>query len=208
MLVPATLLTLAGLGVDDVWVVVPCLVGAWLVFLYICARHRGTVKWRAITALAITVTLGALGLRLYANHHHDESDPEQADLGINPQEVIMSWGSSPQLDYVEMVANGSKLQRFKSRYRLAAICFKYDGKSDYLDLETILKSNPYDIRTGPIEILIPVTFEFKKELFYGGKGSNYVLLLVPNQVTTSQFRTLRQAYALGIKRIGGTSGPP
>jgi hypothetical protein len=34
---------------------------------------------------------------------------------------------------------------------------------------------------------------------YLGLGTNYVILLVPNEVSIAQFTTLRQARALGVK---------
>jgi membrane protein implicated in regulation of membrane protease activity len=65
LLIPATLLTLAGLGPDDPLILGPCLVLSWLSFLLICIVHRGPWKWRVLGAVAVTVILALIGVRRF-----------------------------------------------------------------------------------------------------------------------------------------------
>jgi len=89
LLIPGTLLAIAGLGPDDPWVVGPCLFFSWATFVVICAIHEGSRKIRVTIGLVITLALGAVGYRrLYsinANHKETNSDlskalPEKKEL--------------------------------------------------------------------------------------------------------------------------------
>ena len=63
MLIPATLLALAGLGPDDPWVFSICILCSWVSFLWICKIHSGPSNQRILVAVAITITLGFVAFR-------------------------------------------------------------------------------------------------------------------------------------------------
>jgi hypothetical protein len=75
LLIPATLLAIAGLGPDDPWVVRPCLFFSWLAFIIICAIHEGSRKTRIIVGIMITLALAGVGYRrTLARTAHGESN--------------------------------------------------------------------------------------------------------------------------------------
>jgi hypothetical protein len=65
LLIPATLLAVAGLGPDDPWVVGPCLFISWLTFIFICVIHEGSRRTRAIVGVVITIALFGVGYRRF-----------------------------------------------------------------------------------------------------------------------------------------------
>jgi hypothetical protein len=65
LLIPATLLAVAGLGPDDLWVVGPCLFISWIAFIVICIIHEGPRSARAIVGVVITVALFGVGYRRF-----------------------------------------------------------------------------------------------------------------------------------------------
>jgi hypothetical protein len=68
LLVPATLLGLAGLAADDPWIVAPCLCLSFASFLSICWFNAGSKVWRIVAAIVITIALFAFATRLYHRH--------------------------------------------------------------------------------------------------------------------------------------------
>lgn len=65
LLIPATLLAIAGLGPDDPWVVGPCLFLSWATFIVICVIHDGSRRTRAVVGAVITVVLFGVGYRRF-----------------------------------------------------------------------------------------------------------------------------------------------
>jgi len=70
LLIPATLLAIAGLGPDDPWVVGPCLFISWIAFVVICTIHEGSWRIRAIVAVVITIVLFGVGYRRFGSIYH------------------------------------------------------------------------------------------------------------------------------------------
>jgi hypothetical protein len=63
VVIPTTLLAIAGLGPDDPWIIGPCLIFSWLTSLAVCAFHESSRTSRVIAAVIITLALGAVGYR-------------------------------------------------------------------------------------------------------------------------------------------------
>src|SRR5215472_5652397 len=61
LLIPATLLAIAGLGPDDLWVVGPCLFLSWITFIVVCIIHEGPRITRSIIGVVITLALCGVG---------------------------------------------------------------------------------------------------------------------------------------------------
>lgn len=89
LLIPATLLAIAGLGPDDPWVIGPCLLLSWITFLVICWVHEGSINARVGVAVLITLLLGGVGYRrlttIYRPPTVTKSAPEQP-----PESFIVS----------------------------------------------------------------------------------------------------------------------
>jgi hypothetical protein len=124
---------------------------------------------------------------------------------------IVHWGGAPQFgpNTVEIIVNGSKLLSKKSRYKVAAVCFHYVSRGDYVDSANLQKSRLFEIRDELETIPIPVDSAFVYEWQTQNiSPTSYFGLLVPNDVSMDQFSTLRQAFALGVLSLGGKAGPP
>ncbi len=109
---------------------------------------------------------------------------------------------------IRVAVDGRRLISSSPRYKVAAVCYLYTGLVDVLDLDELQKSVTYDIRNERMNIGIPLNDKFTKKIKEGMTGTIYVILLVPAQIRTDQFTTLRQAYALGVKKIQAVRGPP
>ncbi len=143
--------------------------------------------------------------------------PYFVNTDISDQNVMIFWGTdSPpgvhipieQLKNLKVVTDGSRLPpSIRRNYRIAAVADHDIGDIDTDDAE-LLKSSARDIVDGPISMLIPLTENFRNEYRQGDRGTNFYLLIVPKEVSPSQFDTLRQAKALGAKIINARGGPP
>ncbi len=77
LLIPATLLAIAGLGPDDAWVVGPCLFLSWIAFIVICAIHEGQPRTRIIVGIVITLALFGVGYRRFNSIYHEPKKESQ-----------------------------------------------------------------------------------------------------------------------------------
>lgn len=102
LLIPATLLALAGFGVDDPWIVGPFLTLSWIAFLLICLVHDGSHAPRIIFAVTITVVFSLLGVRLY---YHHLKQPERREEALRMSEEPTAHG--PKLPIPENQATSS-----------------------------------------------------------------------------------------------------
>ena len=78
VLIPATLLAIAGLGPDDPWVVGPCLLLSWATFIVICVIHDGSRRTRTIVGALITVALSGVGYRRFNSIYHFSAETPKA----------------------------------------------------------------------------------------------------------------------------------
>jgi len=110
-----------------------------------------------------------------------------------------------------LIANGDALikTRYAARkYRLVAISFFYDGLIDARDVKDLSKSGAFDISKGEITLRIPWTDQYLRRFLRGDRGTNYYLLLVPKNLSPSDFDTIRQATEKGAIVLQHTSGTP
>lgn len=135
-------------------------------------------------------------------HYHPAKGPQQIDI---PEfdgptaELIGGWGQDTSASCY-MSVNGKLLLSRQSEYKLAIACFAYDGKEDILDAPYLQVSNLYDIKDGTVVIrgsYQPYFIDYSKQIH--SVGIEVALLNVPNGIQPSQFTTLRQARALGVK---------
>ncbi len=101
---------------------------------------------------------------------------------------------------------GDQLLRYKGKFKIALACFFSDGTSGIIDTPNIQVGSEYDITRGDIYVSVNVSPTLRPLPLI---GENYVLLLIPPDVTIAQFSTLRQARALGVKiKLLGSQGGP
>jgi len=94
------------------------------------------------------------------------------------------------------------LTRFSNDYKLVAVCFHADGREDFKDARGVSKSGKFDIRPGQIEMPIYWNDQFVSELKPTTRGgTNYAVLLVPLNVTTDSFTSIREAISEGAKLL-------
>jgi hypothetical protein len=99
-----------------------------------------------------------------------------------------------------MEVNGKSLMVREDQYKIAIACFVYDGSVDILDAPKIQVSSLYDINNNiPVAIVTWGEAYNQYRMKMSAKGTNIALLNVPNGVLPTQFTTLRQARALGVK---------
>lgn len=109
----------------------------------------------------------------------------------------------------ELVVDGILLsKRYSTGFKLIGVCFHHTISGDVQDDTDISKSGTYDLESRDIRILIPWNDRFKREFVNQLVTTAYELLAVPPGITPDKFSTIRQAVALGAKRVKGVSGPP
>jgi pimeloyl-ACP methyl ester carboxylesterase len=158
--------------------------------------------------------------------HSSPKEPAPDERYPAPVEYLSSWGSfdskpitlaispgnPPQVvdgnAMSKLEVYGNLLRKWKDRYKVAAVCFFYDGKQDPKDTTGISKSAAFDIVDSIIEIVIPWNDQFLNTLKNGAKGTNYVLLLLPKDLLPSQFDSLREATDKGAVMMERHGGPP
>jgi hypothetical protein len=141
-------------------------------------------------------------------------------------EIVTDWGPTPgvpktfrrgQMDSFvgsptsHMIVDGALVQKLlgKNDYKLIGVCFHHSHSVDIQDEPNISKSGPYDIENFPIQITIPWNEVFLREMIMDGMtGTGYELLALPNDQASSKFSTIREAVALGAKRLTRRRGPP
>ena len=122
---------------------------------------------------------------------------------------VATWGQSPTIPNAsQIIVDGTSLSKYKSRYRMIAICFHWFGKQDIQDMDPLQKSAVMDIQDGAQ--LMPIFYDdtFTKEMQSGQHGTIYALLIIPKEHAQEGFSTLRQAYSLGAKTVWNAGGPP
>jgi hypothetical protein len=198
-------------------------------FLVLCAlcadfawRSPLTFSWpkrlKTLVVLAIVIWLGKVGWENVQKQIHDEEFPSGA-------QYLTGWGSfdregvqfarvpsgPPKIKGItasKVEVDGTRLRRYMDRYRVAAVCFHWDGMQDVSDTKGISKSAVFDIISGPIQIAIPWNDQFIREGENGATGTGYILLLLPKNLSPFKFETVREATDKGAVILQSTTGPP
>jgi hypothetical protein len=106
----------------------------------------------------------------------------------------------------EITVDGTLLFRHHDDYNLIGVCFHHARSGDVQDEPNVSKSGVYDIENWPMKILIPWNSQFLLDTLNGARITGYELLAVPKGVRPEQFKTIREAVALGAKRVQAASG--
>jgi len=167
---------------------------------------KNAPAWKVYSPAGLILLLTLVNWGPYLSSYLRSKNPEPL-----AERYVTSWGVLPseaRQGNLRLTANGHGLLPFRKSWKIAAVCFHYNGTRDISDVEDLQKSALYDIRDGDILIVIPADAKFRKEVEAGQAGTNYYLLLVPPSVKMEQFGTLRQAESLGVRSIWTGSGPP
>ena len=149
-------------------------------------------SWRELTMLILT--LGTLVFGAVGVYRAQEVDLPEFD---DPQPHVPStnYGSNYAECHAEL--HWEVLRKYDDGYRAALACFLFDGTVDPLDLR---------INVGSLQDIGHRTVDLVAQRNPPGQVGAVVrgrmvllLLLVPDGVNTSQFATLRQARAFGVK---------
>jgi len=164
-----------------------------------------TKKWMLMIALSL-IPLGTLvlawetALSVGSNSEPRREIPEFDE----PQESIYysykstSFGCSIDVE-------GDAFWGFRNEYRIAAACIYFDGVHDHLDTPYLQVGEQHDITKGHMPMTVMVNEKIKPALF--ANGMNFLILLIPKAVATSQIPTLRAARTLGVKiKMAGSYG--
>jgi hypothetical protein len=185
---------------------------ALLVFFGVDARILKGIGIRTFAGITkrekflFLLIAGSLVLSGYAVYRSFDRPVDEDPTDINP--IVVEWGVMEDARRIRVAVDGRRLISLSPRYKVAAVCYLYTGLVDVLDFDELQKSVAYDIRNERMNIGISLNDEFTKKIKEGMTGTIYLILLVPAQIRTDQFATLRQAYALGIKKIQAVRGPP
>ncbi|HSF66985.1 MAG TPA: hypothetical protein VLA67_06090 [Nitrospiraceae bacterium] len=127
-------------------------------------------------------------------------------------EVEMSWGpTDDELSRGETgvtILNGQLYSQYTATHKFMAMALQWSRERDLLDSPGLQKSEKFHIRGGPIRIPIPLDKSFFNELAQGSGGTNYTVLLVPNDMNAQDFVTIRAAINGGAIHLASKSGPP
>lgn len=149
-------------------------------------------RWLLIVLFSL-LPIGALIIHNLAQDPIQEFDEPQ-------NRIVTSWGRNGQ--GCTMDVDQRVLQRFRLEYKLATACLIYDGTQDLLDDPYMQVGGLYDIDEHLFvkKLMAGFSQNFKEEYTQKRSHSVYVaLLLVPKGIEPSQFATLRQARALGVR---------
>jgi hypothetical protein len=111
--------------------------------------------------------------------------------------VVVGYGAGP--DGCAAGVEGKTWLAYRAQYRLAIGCFIWDQTSDLFDAPNVQISSLYDIADKEIAMRISYSGAYLHFLSeHRAHAMEIVVFLVPNEVSTSEFATLRQARALGV----------
>ena len=162
LLIPATLLAIAGLGPEDPWVVGPCLLFSWLTFIIICVIPDGSRKARIIVGVVITLALGSVGYRRFNSILHApekaeaaKKEPPQASATTTLQLIpppggwLREWGAPIPPLGVRSVVDLSTLIPYKKPIPLMLVYWIVDDTVDEQNETRIVKSNIFTVAGNP-----------------------------------------------------------
>lgn len=128
-------------------------------------------------------------------------------------DMVLSWGRAPGAFGFQMVVNSKQLINYEENYKMILIVNCPDASIDPVTDTAIAKSIPYTI-TGaitPLTILMSEKIEHLRVIPPPGtKGEFYVtvgfyLVIIPNNLSPEQIRSLSDVKNLGGKIIGASA---
>ncbi len=127
-------------------------------------------------------------------------------------ELALLWG--PTDDELSLratgvtILNGHLYSQYTATHKFMAVALQWSGERDLLDSPGLQKSEKFHIRGGPIRIPIPLDQSFYDNIAQGDRDTNYIVLLVPNDLNAKAFETIRSAVNGGAILLATKAGPP
>jgi hypothetical protein len=146
--------------------------------------------------LMVFLSLFPIGALVFHNLTHDPIE----EFDAPNKKLVIGWAEEGLSCSMQIDQNF--LQRFRQDYKLATACLIYDGTQDILDDPYMQVGGLYDIDENRSIKKLTAGFTPNFAQLYVQKNSVGVfvaLLLVPKGIEPSQFSTLRQARALGVR---------
>jgi hypothetical protein len=132
-------------------------------------------------------------------------EPDLPEFDSPQQVLLQGWmaaASGQGAGFCNATVNGDRLWSYRNGYKLASGCLIWDGLGEFLDAPNVQQSPLYDIKHGSINLRAQWGEGFPKYMAEKHATGNFVaVFLVPNGVAPTQFSTLRQARALGVRII-------
>lgn len=127
-------------------------------------------------------------------------------------ELALLWG--PTDDELSLratgvtILNGHVYSQYTATHKFMAMALQWSGEPDLFDSPGLQKSEKFHIRGGPIRIPIPLDQSFFDSIAQGVGRTNYIVLLVPNDLDAKSFSTIRSAVNGGAIHLATKAGPP
>jgi hypothetical protein len=130
--------------------------------------------------------------------------PDDLQEWPHSEGYIITYGENGDPGVCNMSVHSRLFMQYRNGYKLAVVCFFYDGIGDVLDAPQIQVSKLYDISGADLEMKALWSSSFKELLFKKhASGLENLVLLIPSGIDPGQFDTLRQAKGLGVKIFDG-----
>jgi hypothetical protein len=179
-----------------------------LLFLIRDHMRNKQVKFGLLLGVAI-VTWGLLSYVIYDHYTSNKRGSIPIWLGFfkefgYPAERMLLERDNA----LKVIIYGAALVENTHVSRIAVVCFHYYGTTETMDATGLQKSNIFSVTKNEIPIVIRLDDQFISEVRSGTRGTNYVLLSVPDNFDMNQFTTLRQAHSLGAEILQLVSDGP
>jgi hypothetical protein len=168
----------------------------------------GPLTGRQIIILCLC--LGSLAMSsysLYRDKHQPLHFAEECFkyYGMGPPgSGPMPWNRQTIYEQVD----GRCFTEQESKYNLLGAAFHSFGVVDRVDETLTGLGRPHEISSSDIVLTIVLSESFLDVVTKGGRGTNYVILLLPKNLSTDQFSTIRQAKSLGAIVVFTRGGAP
>jgi len=151
-------------------------------------------RWPVYAVVGVVfLTWAVVGYDFY-----DRTHPPLLEFDVPHDTLIAGWEQG--VNSCSLAVNEQHLLLLRNDYKLAVACFIYNGQGDILDAPNVEVGALYDIREGQSTLTAGWSQGFiQYRVQQGAAGSFVALLIIPKNVQTFQFTTLRQARALGVR---------
>ncbi len=117
---------------------------------------------------------------------------------------MLQWGEAPEGNGCYFKIDGNQVKRYASQYRLWTGCY-HPGLLDQKDAP-VSGSVLIDIEPGIITIRSIWNEKYISEANDGARGTRYFVALVPKNISSPSFSTIRDATGRGVYRPRNYSG--
>jgi hypothetical protein len=204
------------------WLRIPMFAILAYLSLDFCLRSPFTYKWNG--GAKGLIGLACASWIVWAAYGNIKTAYRDQEFPVNIL-YMLKWGPDPDVSVVLpnrdgqgaqiigspssiVTVDGTKVSRYADKYRLWAVCFHNTGYLDTNDIP-VSGSSLFDITSlSEIEMRVPWSQQFQQELLHGYRPTSYALVLVPKDVKSPSFSTIRDALNRGGVFLQMNGGPP